>query len=521
MKYQVIARKFRPQVFADVVGQKPIVQTLQNAIQMERIGHAYLFSGPRGVGKTTTARILAKGLNCEKGPTITPCNQCASCQEIASGKSIDVFEIDAASNTGVDNIRELRESAKYAAARSRYKIFIIDEVHMLSTSAFNALLKILEEPPPHVVFIMATTERHKVPATILSRCQQFVFRTIPSAEIQTHLRQIADREGVKIDDRALSYIVKASEGSMRDAQSLLDQIISFSGQEVVDEDVRDVLGFIPSEILERTMDALAERDSKALLENVGIVIDQGLNVQQYVREFIGRIRDLLLVKLGLEEQIPGNTEEKRALAARAERFSEQDLIRFFDMLLRLENELRWTSQARFHLEVGFVKLAKVGRVRDIEEVLREMKGLSAESAPERPVPPPAPPPSKREEPARAVDTFTFADIFTRRVEDKSGTTAVYLQKAERIERTDNNIQVVIANATHLAMLQAKEHKAVLDAVASDLIGKPVSVSLIMKEQQPAGSLASENAKDEPLVKKFLEVFRGDIAQVKPVKGDQS
>src|SRR5262249_4284742 len=306
MNYQVIARKFRPQVFEDVVGQKPIVQTLQNAIQMDRIGHAYLFSGPRGVGKTTTARILAKGLNCEKGPTVTPCNVCPSCQEIATGKSIDVFEIDAASNTGVDNIRELRESAKYAAARSRYKIFIIDEVHMLSTSAFNALLTILEEPPPHVVFIMATTERHKVPATILSRCQQFIFRTISPAETQAHLRQIADREGVKIDERALSYIVKASEGSMRDAQSLLDQIIAFSGQDVVDEDVRDVLGFIPTEILDQTLDALAQHDSRALLETIGIVIDQGLNIQQYVREFIGRIRDLLVMKLGLEERILGS-----------------------------------------------------------------------------------------------------------------------------------------------------------------------------------------------------------------------
>src|SRR5947199_2922753 len=193
MRYQVIARKFRPQVFEDVVGQKPIVQTLQNAIQMGRVGHAYLFCGPRGVGKTTTARILAKGLNCIEGPTITPCNRCPSCEEITLAKSIDVFEIDAASNTGVDNIRELRESAKYAAARSRYKIFIVDEVHMLSTSAFNALLKILEEPPPHVIFIMATTERHKLPATILSRCQQFTFRTIPAAEIHEHLPNCRSR----------------------------------------------------------------------------------------------------------------------------------------------------------------------------------------------------------------------------------------------------------------------------------------------------------------------------------------
>src|SRR5216117_544419 len=197
---------------------------------------------------------------------------------------------------------------------------------MLSTSAFNALLKILEEPPPHVVFIMATTERHKLPATVLSRCQQFIFRTISPVEIQAHLRQIAEREGVTIDERALSYIVKASEGSMRDAQSLLDQIISFSGQEVVDEDVRDVLGFIPSEILDRTLDALSDRDSKALLENIGIVIDQGLNLQQYVREFIGRIRDLLVLRLGLADKILGSPEEKRSLASRAERFSEQDLI---------------------------------------------------------------------------------------------------------------------------------------------------------------------------------------------------
>ena len=253
MKYQVIARKFRPQIFDEVVGQKPIVQTLQNAIQLDRIGHAYLFSGPRGVGKTTTARILAKGLNCAKGPTVTPCNECPSCKEIAAGQSMDVLEIDAASNTGVDNIRELRDSARYAPSRDRYKIFIIDEVHMLSTSAFNALLKILEEPPPHVVFIMATTERHKLagnhsvpmPAVRLSNdlCRRKFRRTCARSPT---------REGAKIDDRGLSYIVKAAEGSMRDAQSLLDQIISFGGQDVADDDVRDVLGFIPSEILDRT-----------------------------------------------------------------------------------------------------------------------------------------------------------------------------------------------------------------------------------------------------------------------------
>jgi len=543
MNYQVIARKFRPQVFEEVVGQKPIVQTLQSAIQMDRIGHAYLFSGARGVGKTTTARILAKGLNCEQGPTVTPCNVCASCQEIASGKSIDVFEIDAASNTGVDNIRELRESAKYAAARSRYKIFIIDEVHMLSTSAFNALLKILEEPPPHVVFIMATTERHKLPATILSRCQQFIFRTISPAEIQAHLRQIANREGVKIDDRALAYIVKASEGSMRDGQSLLDQIISFSGQEVVDEDVRDVLGFIPSEILDRTLDGLADRDAKALLENIAIVIDQGLNVQQYVREFIGRVRDLLVMKLGIEDKV-GSAEEKRVLQERAAAFSDQDLIRFFDMLLKLETELRGTSQVRFQLEVGFIKLAKIGHVRDIEDVIREVKGgspapaistpraaapaptLTPRPSPKPPVTmaPPSAPPTPRAttaegEGARTASSSPFSDEFNQRAEEKSAMTAVHVQRAERIERAGDNIQIIVSNAAQLSILQSREHKAVLDAVASELVGKAVSVSLIMKEQQLKSGSATDTAKDEPLVKRFLEVFRGDLAQVKPAKGE--
>jgi DNA polymerase-3 subunit gamma/tau len=456
-----------------------------------------------------------------------------------------VFEIDAASNTGVDNIRELRESAKYAAARSRYKIFIIDEVHMLSTSAFNALLKILEEPPPHVMFIMATTERHKVPATILSRCQQFIFRTISPVEIQAHLRQIADREGVRIDDRALGYIVKAAEGSMRDAQSLLDQIISFSGQEVVDEDVRDVLGFIPSEILDRTLDALGRRDSPALLENIALVIDQGLNVQQYVREFIGRVRDLLMLKLDLGEKVLGSADEKRALADRASAFSEQDLIRFFDMLLRLENELRWTSQARFHLEVGFIKLAKIGYVRDIEDILREVKGggppavarttsppaktpllrnsspagpSSAESS--RRVPDESPAPAASRPSVADAASMSFAEKFTELVEQRSATTAVYIQKAARVERAGDAVQVTLLNPSQLSLLQSKEHKSVLDAVASELVGKAVSVSLIMKEQQQKDATAVENAKDEPLVKRFLEVFRGDLAQVKPAKGEQ-
>jgi DNA polymerase III subunit gamma/tau len=466
MKYQVIARKFRPQVFSEVVGQKPIVQTLQNAIRLNRTGHAYLFCGPRGVGKTTMARILAKGLNCIKGPTIDPCNECPSCREIAAGQCMDVLEIDAASNTGVDSVRELRDSARYAPSRDRNKIFIIDEVHMLSTSAFNALLKILEEPPSHVIFIMATTERHKLPATILSRCQQFVFRTIAPAEIQAHLKKIVEREGARIDDSGLSYIVKASEGSMRDAQSLLDQIISFGGQDLAGEDVRDVLGFIPNEILDRTLDSIAESNSKELIETVGIVVDQGLSLQQYARELIARMRDLLMMKLGLQDKVLGGEAEKSELSRRAEAFSEQDLIRYFDLLLRLENDLRWTSQPRLHLEVGLVKLAKAAHMRDIEEVIRDLKQNSSSR-----------PPAGTKAAAGPTPTVSRTPTATATRPPSP------VVKSDIIERAE----------------PAESPPASHEGTNDD------------------GTLNS--AKNEPLVKRFLEVFRGDIAQVKPPKGE--
>ncbi len=589
MKYQVIARKFRPQTFEDVVGQSPIVRTLQNAIEMDRAGHAYLFCGPRGVGKTTTARLLAKALNCAEGPTAKPCNECPSCHEITAGQSIDVLEIDAASNTGVDSIRELRENARYAPSRDRHKIFIIDEIHMLSTSAFNALLKILEEPPSHVAFIMATTERGKLPATILSRCQQFVFRTIPPAEIQKHLKSIAEREGIRLGEGALDYVVKAAEGSMRDAQSLLDQIIAFGGQEITDEEVREVLGFIPSDILDRSTEALIARDSKALIEIVEIVVDQGLNLQQFVREFLSRIRDLLLAKLGIAEKILGTPEERKKIASDSEEFSEQDLIRFFDMLLRLENDLRWTSEPRFHVEVGCIKLAKVGQLRDIEEVIRELKNgeeprteatpkttrrarpapeprapvrraveaparkpepaiprpkirSATESArPEAPtpkqVPKPAPAPPVRppveespkpprtaqpaSKPAAATPVnLTLEERFRQKVEEKSPTTAVYLERVETVREEEDRIVIEVASKTVANALASTEHKQILEAAASELLGKAISVSHIMdKASGSATEVTSstslrESVKNEALVQSFLDVFRGDIKHIK-------
>jgi DNA polymerase-3 subunit gamma/tau len=504
MKYQVIARKFRPQIFQDMVGQSPIVQTLQNAIQSNRVGHAYVFSGPRGVGKTTAARILAKGLNCVEGPTASPCGVCPSCKEIALSQSMDVLEIDAASNTGVDNIRELRENARYAPARDRFKIFIIDEAHQLSSAAFNALLKTLEEPPPHVVFIMATTERHKLPATILSRCQAFVFRTISGAEIHAHLRRIAEREGVAVDDGALNYIVRASEGSMRDAQSLLDQIIAFGGQNVGAEDVRDVLGFMPSDLLDSAIDALTENDAKRLLDLVATIVDQGLHLQQFVREFTGRIRDMLLVKLKLDESVLANAAEKEELARRGSRVSEQDLIRYFDMLLRLENDLRYTAQPRFHLEVGLIKMARMGHLRDIEEVLRELRQgtppQSASPSPRSSATSPAVPPSATD-PRSMVRPDAAAP------------------RSDPAARLAAPLSSPSSSPAAPSAAQPRSAPRIEPAVRPAPAPAPVPERAPAAPKEPAASGGGDGAASEPLVKRFLEVFRGDIAHVKPLKED--
>jgi DNA polymerase-3 subunit gamma/tau len=384
MSYQVIARKWRPQTFEEVTGQEPITRTLRNAIEHERLHHAYLFSGARGVGKTTTARLLAKALNCHKSksPTPTPCavedpTACASCKEIAEGRSIDVLEIDAASNTGVDNVRDaIIGNVAISPARDRYKVFIIDEVHMLSGAAFNALLKTLEEPPPRVVFIMATTERHKLPDTILSRVQQFEFRTISTDRIAERLRLIADAEKVQIADDALREIARAGEGSMRDAQSAFDQVISFTGTKIKAEDVETALGLASTEMLTRVTRALAESAPAEALAVVDDLVMRGHDLRNFCRDLLAHLRDLLVAKVSGDAALLNSAAtDRRALLEQAKEFSESDLVRFFHSLTETETNLRTAAHPRYQLEVGLVKLIEVRRIVPINNLIERLAAL--------------------------------------------------------------------------------------------------------------------------------------------------
>ena len=377
--YQVIARKYRPQRFSDVVSQDHVKQTISNAIQQNRIGHGYIFSGPRGTGKTTMARILAMCLNCTDGPSSNPDPDDPVCKEIAAGSTIDVIEIDAASNRRIDDIRELRESVRYRPARDRFKIFIIDEAHQITTDAFNALLKTLEEPPEWVVFILCTTEPQAIPATIHSRCQSFQFRTVDLDQVVDRLRWICGQEGVEADDDALVAIALAGDGSIRDSESTLDQAIASCGAKLDADAVRDLLGAIPSEVSERILRALKEGDAPAMLDVVDRSFREGRHSQQFIGELCRQFRNLMVMKIaGPETKLvaAGSSERGRAEKVLAD-FSQEDLSRYTQILLDLYRELQHATQARFRMELGLLKLVYAGRLRPLEEVIAELGGSSA------------------------------------------------------------------------------------------------------------------------------------------------
>lgn len=395
MSYQVIARKWRPQSFTDVVGQNHITQTLSNALKNGRLPHALLFTGPRGTGKTSSARILAKALRCPNAVNFTPCNECTSCQEIAAGTSVDVMEIDGASNNGVDAIRELRDTVAFMPATGKYKIYIIDEVHMLSTSAFNALLKTLEEPPPHVIFIMATTEVHKIPQTILSRCQRFDFRRISTRQITEHLRVITDREGVQAEEEALWVIARQGDGSMRDSQSLLDQVITFANGPLTRASVVEILGLTDRALLFETLNALVDRSTLSIMKVIEKIATAGFEPHLFSQDLLESIRSLLLVKVSESQAIdilemPDS--ELQALKEMAARLSEEDIHMLFDMALKGGSDIPRAQDPRIVLEVTLLRMASAPKLVDLKSLLNGVTPHSAGGA--RPYVPPVNPVTK-------------------------------------------------------------------------------------------------------------------------------
>src|SRR4051794_14078484 len=405
--YQVIARKYRPQSFADVVNQEHVKGTLENAIAQNRIAHGYIFSGQRGTGKTTVARILARCLNCVEGPTNQPCGKCASCLEITAGGAPDVIEIDAASNRGINEMRELRENVRYRPVRDRYKVFIVDEAHQITNEAFNALLKTIEEPPSWVMFVLCTTEAHKIPATIASRCQHFSFRSVDFEDLVARMAWICEQEGIATEPDALAILAQAGEGSVRDSLSALDQAIACCGAKLNAAEVRTLLGSFSLESLEKVSQALAEGDSRRMLEVVDELERTGQNLQHFSRELSRYFRNLLVARIaGADTRlVAASAAQREKLVEIAGRFSEEDLTRYLQLSLDLFRDLQFSLQPRFHLEIGLVRLVHAGRLLPIEQALAGMKpGAAPTTRASQASPAPAAPTAARPAAAQAANT---------------------------------------------------------------------------------------------------------------------
>jgi DNA polymerase-3 subunit gamma/tau len=554
MSYQVIARKWRPQRFDDVIGQQAVTRTLRNALTSGRIAHAFVFAGQRGSGKTTTARILARALNCVKGPTADPCGVCDACVEIAQGRDIDVLEIDAASHTGIDTIREvIIDNLAFSPVRNRYKVFIIDEVHQLSGSSFNALLKSIEEPPSHVVFMMATTELHKIPDTILSRSQVFEFRTIPTRLIIAQLRMIVDAEGITADDAALSLIARGAEGSMRDAQSALDQVIAFAGTTVVVDDVSTVLGLVGRDLLFDLIDAVVAEDGPAAFALADRAVEAGHDLRLVLRELSRAIRDLMIVSVDPSRASDGELAEgeRERLAQLSSRFSREDLMRAFDLLSNGEQEIRTASHPRYQFEMLLLKWMHTRKLTPLTELLASagtpLKSQSPNpkahipSRPSSAAPPAAKPaspakaspatdsraPSTSASASRMPDPGSLKDKLLAEI--RSGKAAFYntvVAQAERIEVTGDRITFVFGPAQSALRGWFDQQKAWLDAAAERIAGRRVVVTSELGDAPADTSKAAPAAAAPPpkrdlkaeamsssTVRAMLEVFPAEIRDV--------
>ena len=538
MAYEVLARKWRPQVFQDVIGQEHITQTLMNAIKTDRLAHAYLFSGARGVGKTSVARILAKAINCEKGDPGIPCNACHSCREITSGSSVDVQEIDGASNRGIDEIRELRENIKYMPASSKFRIYIIDEVHMLTLPAFNALLKTLEEPPPHVKFIFATTEPHKVPVTILSRCQRFDFKRIPLSQIVKHLERIAKEESIEITQSGLALIARESEGSMRDAESLLDQVSSFTGAKVDDGQITDILGIVDRDLIFETSLAIIQGSPEKCLEIIDGIYNYGHDIKEFYRALMDHFRNLLVCLIAPEAHMDMADSDREEIGRQAEVAGIETLQQILNLLIVREADLRFTLHPRLLLETLMVKLCRIGEILSFDQLIQKIESLEKrltmpsghpEGNPHPSLSEPSapwgeePPPQKRN-PGSGKKTW---EAFLPRLATKNKGMANVLRQCHMENKGDNTLEITKAgNSFTSAYLDEPENIEKLKGFCIDFFGPEIKIKIlegVSQEQEPvkhSDNRPSENfqknSKEFPRpVQDILEMFQGKVKEETP------
>jgi DNA polymerase-3 subunit gamma/tau len=549
MGYLVLARKYRPQTFGEMSGQEHVVRTLSNALASGRLAHAFLFTGPRGVGKTTAARLVAKAVNCEKGPTASPCGACVACVEITEGRSVDVIEIDAASNNGVDNVRDIVEGVKYRPARDKFKVFVVDEVHMLSTGAFNALLKTLEEPPPHVIFVLATTDVHKVPETIVSRCQRFDFRRLDLRQIVDQLGKVAAAEGMKLSGASLALVARAAEGGMRDALSLLDRVRAACGDEPADDAVAEALGVVDAAAVSRMASALVRRDGAAMLAEVASLYERGLEMRRVAEELVRFLRDATVARLapGVPLDLPeAELRDVEALAAEAD---PAQLARLFDIAQRAVLEVKLADQPRYALEVALLKGAVLAPGADVAELLARAEALAGGRAPPAqaaqrvvarvapaaapravaPVPPPAPVPSApgpapaapKASPGAASDALAVGSdeptaarwrAAVAEVEAESPTLGSALKQAALVALGSPEVRIRFPAGNRFPDMVERKRTQVEKAFASYL-GRPVKLVIevgpaVPEAAAPVASIASvERAEREARVARVRDEAR--------------
>jgi len=542
MSYQALARKYRPQTFHDIVGQETAVRTLHNAIEGNRIHHAYLFSGVRGIGKTTTARILAKALNCIKGPTSEPDNECTMCREITEGIDMDVREIDAATYTGVDNVRELRDVSQFQPARDRYRIFIVDEAHMLSTASWNALLKLIEEPPPHVIFMFATTEMHKVPQTILSRVQKFILRKITLEDLIGRLEEICRAENIEFERAALEIVARRGEGSVRDSLSLLDQIIAFSGRRITAADVATVLGLSETNFFARVITLAGEGDHAGILDALQEASDAGRDFKMLYRDLLNFVRNLLLLAGGANEAMLGvSPEDLPTLRGVAEKFSYTELLRIANLLLRDDETVNRAEHQRLAVEIALLKTATFPRLKSVEQVIAgdttqaptagrasarpiqrtEPKAAEVRAAApaaarpvqreEREAPSPQPAPSTSR--ADALDDQGSGDLIAR-IQKQKPMVGSYLKDAT-VHRNGNRITFELTDA--FAVDAINDARTPIETIASELYGERITIEAKLQDADaPATGRRAEDKpsalRDDPVLSAFRKHLGGELVK---------